>query len=198
MAMSTDVRQCTVYEHRGSCHSSTIESCEPQPTRYKRTVADHVPLREVMRRELICARPDLELGKIAALMVDYHVGCVPIVDERRRPLGVITKFDLVEHLATASRARGDGTPLPIDLVPCMADDVMMPIALALDERATVAHAAAMMTSEDTHHVLVVRAGELVGVVSAKDIVTWLAVNDGLTPPRDDAVAMPPAWRPLEG
>jgi CBS domain-containing protein len=74
--------------------------------------------------------------------------------------------------------------MPIDLAPRDADEVMMPIALVLDETATVAHAAAMMALEDTHHVLVVReTGELVGVVSSKDIVKWLVDNDGLVPAR---------------
>jgi CBS domain-containing protein len=59
---------------------------------------------------------------------------------------------------------------------------MMPIALTLEESSTVGDAASMMTCEDLHHVLVVsRSGALVGVVSAKDIVTWLVRNDGLMP-----------------
>ena len=67
-----------------------------------------------------------------------------------------------------------------------------PLALVLDEHATVAHAAAMMSLEDTHHVLVVDAdARLVGVVSSKDIVDWLV--------RDELAAATPLspWRSLE-
>jgi CBS domain-containing protein len=137
-----------------------------------------------MSRELVCARPDLEISMVVSLMVRYHVGCVPVVDERRHPIGVITKFDVVEHLDASMQSVGNGSPLPVDLSAREADEVMMPIALVLEENATVAHAAAMMALEDTHHVLVVRnGGELVGVVSSKDIVKWLVTNDELTPRR---------------
>jgi CBS domain-containing protein len=136
--------------------------------------ADLASIRTIMVRELVCARPDLEIAAVVGLIMRHHVGCIPVVDERRRPIGVITKLDLVEHLDAAMRSAGDGAPLPSDLIPRCADDVMMPFALTLDEHATVAHAAAMMTSEDTHHVLVTdRDGRLIGVVSAKDIVRWV-------------------------
>jgi CBS domain-containing protein len=58
---------------------------------------------------------------------------------------------------------------------------MMPLALTLDEHATLAHAASLMTLEDLHHVMVVScSGALIGIVSAKDVVRWLVENDQLT------------------
>jgi CBS domain-containing protein len=57
---------------------------------------------------------------------------------------------------------------------------MLPMAFTLDERATVAQAAALMAIEDLHHVPIISArGRLVGVVSSLDIVRWLACNDGV-------------------
>jgi CBS domain-containing protein len=162
----------------------------------QRTIADRVPLSEVMSSDLVCARPDLEIATVVSLMVRHHVGCVPVVDDRRHPIGMITKFDLIEHVDAAMQSAGNGSPMPTDLAARTADEVMMPIALVLDECATIAHATAMMSLEDTHHVLVVReGGELVGVVSSKDIVQWLAVNDGLA--REQRHTAPP-WHPLEG
>ena len=73
----------------------------------------------------------------------------------------------------------------------------MPIAFVLQEQATVAHAAAMMSLEDTHHVLVVRSsGELVGVVSSKDVVEWLVTNDELKSSRS-AEPQPEVVSPAE-
>jgi CBS domain-containing protein len=71
---------------------------------------------------------------------------------------------------------------------------MLPLAITLDQSATVAHAAAMMSCEDLHHVLVVGdSGELVGVVSSKDVVNWLVSNDELLGmPHDHPVVK---WRP---
>lgn len=177
-----EVRRCIIHRRRGESQTSLEEAVvAPRKTLPARTIADRVPLFEIMSRELVCVRNDLEIANVVSLMVHHHVGCLPVVDDRRRPIGMITKFDLVEHLNATMESVGNGSPMPIDLAARDADEVMMPIALVLDENATVAHAAAMMALEDTHHVLVVReTGELVGVVSSKDIVRWLVANDGLT------------------
>jgi predicted transcriptional regulator len=56
---------------------------------------------------------------------------------------------------------------------------MMPLAITLNQHATIAHAAAVMGLEDFHHVMVVGADHcLIGVVSTMDIARWLARNDG--------------------
>jgi CBS domain-containing protein len=56
---------------------------------------------------------------------------------------------------------------------------MMPLAITLNERSSVAHAAAMMAAEDVHHVPIVDVhGRMIGLVSSMDIVRWLARNDG--------------------
>ncbi len=59
---------------------------------------------------------------------------------------------------------------------------MMPMGIALSERATIAHAAALMANEDIHHLFVIDGdGILIGVVSTMDLVRWLARNDGFAP-----------------
>jgi CBS domain-containing protein len=56
----------------------------------------------------------------------------------------------------------------------------MPLAITLDDKATVAHAASMMALEGFHHVMVVgQSGVLIGVVSSQDVVRWIVENDGL-------------------
>ena len=146
----------------------------------KERAADSVPIRQIMTRDVVCARPDLEVAAVVSLMMKHHVGCIPVVDDRRHPVGMITKFDIVEHLDAFMRSAHNGSPMPGDLAARTADELMMPLAIALHERATVAHAAAMMASEDLHHVLVIsEQGELVGVVSAKDISDWVAPAHGM-------------------
>lgn len=133
------------------------------------TIADGIPVTEIMTPDPVCARADTPIEVIVRLMIDRHIGCVPIVDERHHPRGIVTKSDLVEQLDPSAQTY---------VVQRVAGDVMMPLAISLDQRASVAHAARMMQLEDTHHVLIVSTtGELIGVVSAKDIVNWLVAND---------------------
>lgn len=198
---SSNVRRCTVYAGKGDAEILAMDlgACSLPEAHYRRTIADRVPLRDMMTRDVMCARPDLDVSAVVALMIRHHLGCLPVVDERRRPIGMITKFDVVEQLDAMMQSLGTGSPLPSDLSARNADEVMMPIALVLDENATVAHAASLMTTEDTHHVLVVnRSSELVGIVSTKDVVDWLVTNDGLIPRTDEVEpCVPPPWHALD-
>ena len=159
------VRRCAVYRGNGDvADESLIDVAE--------SAGDSI--NHILSRELICARADLRIGPILTLMLKHHIGCLPVVDERRWPIGMITKLDLIEQLDAAMRCPGGGAAMPTDLVAQTADDVMMPIALTLSTNATITHAAAMMMSEDMHHVLVIEPSRaLVGVVSSKDIVAWV-------------------------
>lgn len=144
-----------------------------------RISADAVPLHQIMSRGVICATPDLDIRVVVDLIIRHHIGCIPIVDQRQRPIGIITKTDIVEHVHAALISTAEGVPLPDEIKARTADDIMMPLAFTLSEFATVAHAAMMMVSEDTHHVLVVSpTDELVGVVSSRDIVGWVFHTDG--------------------
>lgn len=165
-----------VYRGHGS-HSVRVPICEPSPPSRDvgliqvPTIADLVAARRIMSREVICAREDLDVASLLDLMVRRRIGCVPVVDERGRPIGMVTKFDVVEQqLASGTASRTAATVA----------DVMMPLAITLDEHATVAHAAAMMSIEDVHHVpIVADGGALIGIISTMDIVRWLAANDGV-------------------
>lgn len=134
------------------------------------TIADQVLVTEIMTRELVCARKNLPVRELAAMMLRGHIGSVPIVDDHGHPRGMVTKTDLIELLTK-----------PEEVATASAADVMMPLAIVLDARATVAHCATMMALEDFHHVMIVdERGALIGVVSSQDIVRWLVANDTIS------------------
>ena len=174
----TETQTCLVYRGNGAEPLRFASpGFEPQP-KTRRPPAASVPLHQIMSRKLICARPDLELSMVTRLMLHHHIGCIPVVDERQRPVGMITKLDLLEQIDATMGSVRDGSPLPEDLQARCADEVMMPLAFCLSECATVAHAASLMMTEDTHHVIVVGADErIVGVVSTRDIVGWVLETD---------------------
>jgi CBS-domain-containing membrane protein len=139
------------------------------------TIADLVPATWIMSGDVIHAREDATVDHVMQLMVRRHIGCVPIVDGRNHPIGMVTKRDLVENWVISRDA--DAAPPALTV-----GQLMMPLALTLDEHATVAHTAAMMAVEDVHHVpIVAESGCLIGIVSSFDIVRWLAANDGYLP-----------------
>jgi CBS domain-containing protein len=160
-----EVQRCRIYTGAGELQSTRTRPFEPATVPRTPTIADRVPVTAIMTRDIVCARSALSVGALKELLIKNHIGCVPIVDDRGRPKGIVTKLDLVERTEPALTAA----------------DVMMPLAITLNTHATIAHAAAMMAIEDFHHLMVVGIDQcLVGVLSTMDIVRWLARNDGFT------------------
>jgi acetoin utilization protein AcuB len=64
----------------------------------------HRHLHVVMVRRVITARPDMTVADAARLMVDYHVGCLPVVDAENRLLGIMTSGDFLRLIADGKLA----------------------------------------------------------------------------------------------
>src|SRR4051794_8700644 len=97
-----------------------------------------------MTRTVHCACGDLSLLDVAALLVETGVGGLPVVDERRHVIGVVSKTDLVRSLGERR-----------DLATTTVADIMSPLAFVLFERAPIERAAALMSVEGVHRIPVV-------------------------------------------
>ncbi len=139
---------------------------ERRRSRRARRRAHFIPVTEIMSRHIVCARPDLDLATLVDVMVRERLGCVPVVNEDGEPVGMVTKLDVVEQLAIAAVC-----------VELRVADVMMPLAITLADTASVADAAALMAIEAMHHVMIVSARRLVGLVSTMDVTRWVMEND---------------------
>lgn len=54
---------------------------------------------EIMTKETKCVTPETEMSVITTLMVDKHLKVVPVVNERNRLVGMITRHDILTVLA---------------------------------------------------------------------------------------------------
>lgn len=130
------------------------------------SLADRTPLSSVMTREVVCVTPEVRIEVVAKLLEEQRISGVPVVDQHARPVGVLSRTDLVAHGCHPSKA-------------ALVRDIMMPVAFALPEGAALSHAIALMAAEGIHRVPVVGAdGAVVGIVSTMDVVRWLARTGG--------------------
>lgn len=176
-----ELRHSVVYDRHGEPIVERVQVPNPPDTPVTGSPSNALEPRvqHVMSNDLICASEDLEIAALVKLVVQNHIGCVPVVDRTGRAIGVVTKSDLVEHLDVllSHEARTERTRPTIT----RAKDIMMPLPFTLLESAGLAQAAAMMVLEDVHHVLVVNSvGILVGLVSSKDLVQWMVETDRLS------------------
>jgi CBS domain-containing protein len=152
--------------------------------------ADRVSVVSIMSAETVCVDPELSLEALLALFLDRGISGAPVVNEAGRPLGVVSKTDLLRH-QQENAGLVELVPEsaePVELEPGFhleqigvgkVKDVMTPVSFTLGEGATVARAAALMAHEGVHRVPVIAAsGRVVGLVSALDVARWVAETSG--------------------
>lgn len=154
------------------------------------SAASRAKVSDVMSRSVICVAEDVTVETAIALIVHHEIGAVPVTDADGRPLGVLSKTDLVRDQYEQSRTAGDETMslASSELEPgfheevartAIVRDVMTPIAFTLHENGTLSQAAALMAYEEIHRLPVTdQDGRVVGVLSSLDVLEWLAREDG--------------------
>lgn len=55
--------------------------------------------------QLVTAHPDTPMLDVAKLIVTRKVGCIPVVDSRNRPVGILTQKDVMVALVEMLGAR---------------------------------------------------------------------------------------------
>jgi CBS domain-containing protein len=60
------------------------------------------PVRQYMTADPVTVRPDTSIRVLARMMLDAHIHRVIVVDERQRPIGVVSGTDMLAALAYAS------------------------------------------------------------------------------------------------
>jgi CBS domain-containing protein len=53
-----------------------------------------MPAREVWSRDIVCVQPDQDLDDVLQVMAEHQVRRVPVVDEDKRLIGVISQADI--------------------------------------------------------------------------------------------------------
>ena len=153
----------------------------------------------VMTSHVVCVSADLSLDALTILMLEKGISGVPVVNEEGKPVGVVSKTDLLRRRGSDLEAgEVDAGPVQaggydIDLGPGfhltrlaeeIVEDVMMPMAFTITETSPVSQAAALMAHEGVHRLVVVgaRSGAVVGILSAIDLLRWMAREHGYAVP----------------
>lgn len=136
------------------------------------------PVSALVRRDPVWCGRDTSIRDALRRMSEEGVRTIVVVDEHRRPRGIFTLTDLMERVVLRDMALT--TPV---------SEVMTPNLAMLDELSTAQDGIALMASRGIHQLLVVRGGELTGVVSERDLfglqrVTMRNVTQAIRQARD--------------
>jgi citrate synthase len=124
---------------------------------------------EVMRTDPATADASETVAAASARMSEQRSGSVVVLDGRR-PIGILTERDLIRFVATGEAA-----------VDSKVGEWMTSEPDTIEAAASVQEAYAQMADRGYRHLPVVEAGELVGVVSLRRIVTIASIQPVFDP-----------------
>jgi CBS domain-containing protein len=118
---------------------------------------------EVMTQDVRCVTADVSLERLAKIFGDHQIGCAPVLDGSGVLIGLVTKTDVVCEFFDFEHEP------PTDV-----SDVMTQRPVTVRETSTLAEVVTLLST--THHHLPVLSadGRVVGIISALDIIQWLA------------------------
>lgn len=147
--------------------------------------------RDIMTREVICARKEMTVLELARLLHDHKITGVPVLDEGGVLVGVVSMTDILLNDGVL-----DGEPVmasdyykhveaghdtwwddfsPEDAPNLKVGDIMSPEAITAPGDGSIADLAGVMFTSKIHRVIIVEGDRLAGIVSTMDILK--AVRD---------------------
>lgn len=158
---------------------------------------DETPVSSIMTESVISFEAGTDIVTATRIMLERGISGAPVLDETGRPIGMVSKTDLLEawhaQAAAPQPARlghaDEVADLPVKaqeepVATAIAGDIMVPYLLAVSSRAPISLAAALMAYEGVHRLLVLdESNQMVGIVSALDVLRWLAQLSGFCLPR---------------
>lgn len=55
----------------------------------------HIPINKVMQKKIVTVDPEFDVSKAIAMLLNNHVGCLPVVS-RKKLVGIVTEADFLE------------------------------------------------------------------------------------------------------
>ncbi|MCY4612977.1 MAG: CBS domain-containing protein [Nitrospira sp.] len=123
-------------------------------------------IEKLMKRDLISVRSDETAFGASLLMRVLNVGSV-FVKEQDTIIGIVTESDIVKKVVSMSRIP-EHTPVT---------RVMSAPVIGIGRDRPVFEAADMMQLHGTRHLAVTQENEIVGVLSVRDMLHPVAVDD---------------------
>lgn len=139
--------------------------------------------KDIMTREVITATPETTVEELARLLIEHKISGVPVVDDDKQLVGVVTENDLIKknarlHIPTIIRLfdayfllnSGKVEEEIKKMVAGTVDEICNKDIVSLTEETTLEEIATIMSEKNIHLLPILRDGMVVGIVGKADIV----------------------------
>ncbi len=145
--------------------------------------------KDLMVAEIMAARADWPLDRLAEFLTDNYISGAPVVSEEEELIGVVSLTNIVRHDSFHAHDGGDDIPdyylrglenryareeiAALGLKPELAAtvrDIMTPMIFEVGEDTPVTAVADVMVRGHIHRVFVTRDRKIVGIITALDML----------------------------
>lgn len=124
-------------------------------------------VRDCMCNHVECVKPDSTVCDVAKLMLNKHIGCVPVCNENKHVVGLVTDRDLILRTLACEK----------DIKQTPVSEVMTTNVYKTNPEADVEDACKIMCDCQVRRVPVIENDQLIGIITLGD----LANNQNVSP-----------------
>lgn len=123
-------------------------------------------VKECMCKNVVKASADTTLNKIAKLMEENDIGCVPICNNENNVVGFVTDRDIVTRCLATNKNCNETT----------ASDIMTTKVIKITPDTDVEHATETMSQNQVKRLPVIENNKLVGILTIGDLASHQDVS----------------------
>ena len=135
----------------------TSVTCKPETRSREARWPEDTPIAEVLDASVLCVDANATARRVAGIMDERGAGVAVVFDRSSHAIGVVSRGDL----ASASPSR-------------RVETCMTPFVITLLDSTSVADAIDVVLERGLTHVPVLADGQVVGVVTPRAVIRWLA------------------------
>jgi len=125
-----------------------------------------ITIKQLMKQDLATIGLSTPVQEAARVMRERRIGSV-FVRQDLRIVGIVTETDIVRGVVADARN-------PLDM---QVRDIMSSPVIGIDGARSISEAAELMERNRTRHLAVMRSGDIVGVVSVRDLLHPVAIDE---------------------
>jgi len=156
-------------------------------------IRERMLVKDIMSSPVVTIDENETVEKAAQLMDKNEVGCVIVISKQGKPLGIITERDMVVRILAKNTQPSKIT----------AKEAMSSPLITIDPDVTLSEAARRMSRLNIRRLGVIYKGNIVGLVSSKDILAVTPelleiIQERASIERGKTIEVPPEHAPLAG
>jgi CBS-domain-containing membrane protein len=137
---------------------------------------------EIMTKRVVTVGPDTSVGDIAGVLLGHKISAVPVIDDNRHVIGIVSEGDLLGQPPSGSprawwlRLFNEGAVCLEEIATARhlkARDIMTKPVVTVVDQTPIDVLATLMRRRRVKRVPVLQDGKLVGIVSRADLLEAL-------------------------